>query len=232
MYAHALDDVSKFILYVAYREAVFRGKEHIDTAYLDKELANLPSSPGQVRLCIKSLIEDKYLEEDAIASLMTEGVSRVSITPEGVRLVEKELDDESSAVTKFRDHELNDLPAYKIEPTEHQDIAMIPASDRVVSVNHNSEPVKEARQSVDDLVEKLRLGNDLGNLTVEEADAAANEVYQLGLILDNENIRPAMIATFATTTLRWIADKAAGAVVGTMALSLLALLGAIFGIPL
>jgi hypothetical protein len=104
--------------------------------------------------------------------------------------------------------------------------AFAPASDRLVRIDHNAEAVREIREAAAELVQRIRLGNDLGDLTAEEAAAAANEVYQIGLFFEAEYVRPATVLSLAGPTLRWIADKTGGAVVGAAALALLALIKA------
>lgn len=84
--------------------------------------------------------------------------------------------------------------------------------------------------AVQDLKVRIRMGNDLGDLTVEEAKVAAQEVEQIELALKGEFVRPEQLMTFTRKSLKWIGDKAAGAAVGKAALALLAMIAAFFGI--
>jgi hypothetical protein len=107
----------------------------------------------------------------------------------------------------------------------------IPASDRIVSVDHNSTEVQEIKAAVDELVRKIRFGNDLGDLSEEEAIVAANEVYRIGTFFDDNIVRQNTVMTTAKITLAWISDKAGGAIVGILAIGLLSMLASFFGIP-
>lgn len=110
--------------------------------------------------------------------------------------------------------------------------AQIPASDRIVRLDHNSPEAKEFRKALEKLTEAVRTSNDFGELTEEDIDVMRSETSEIGPIVERKWIRPAHIWQVAKSTLLWIADRAGGTIVGTIAISLLAALAAMLGIPI
>jgi hypothetical protein len=108
-------------------------------------------------------------------------------------------------------------------------VVNIPASDRIVSIDHNDERVieivSEARKLSDDLI----TANDLGAMNEDEVKAAVVEVNQIVAAFQSEKIRADRIYEFSKVTLKWIGTQAGGAIVGTMALALLSLIAAYLG---
>ena len=104
-----------------------------------------------------------------------------------------------------------------------------PASNRIVGLDHNSRGFLEARGKVSELRDALIKANDLGDLSPREAQVAATEVDQIGETLAQEFFRPAELWRRCLSTLRWVGDQAAAAVVGMLALALLTLLGHLLG---
>ncbi|MBF7011296.1 hypothetical protein QUC32_16650 [Novosphingobium resinovorum] len=105
----------------------------------------------------------------------------------------------------------------------------VPASDRVVGLDHNSRQFIEVRSEVTSLAKQISLANDVGNLSSREKLVAEQEVTALGDALDREFIRPKEIWLRSKLTLQWIGKEAAAAVIGTAALALLALIAHLLG---
>lgn len=109
--------------------------------------------------------------------------------------------------------------------------APIPASDRIVRIDDNSEGKKEFSDALKKLTETIRTSNDFGDLTDEEIDVMKSEISTIDPISEHKWIRPAHLWQIAKSTLLWLVDRVAGTVVEKLALALLAALAAMLGIP-
>lgn len=122
-------------------------------------------------------------------------------------------------------------PANAIEDLRRRlESAPIPAADRIVSLDHNSIAFKEFKAAFKKLEESIRTSNDLGDLSDEEIEVAKSEISQIGSEQKRQWIRPAHVWMIAKSTLLWIFSQAASAVIGTLALSLLAALAGLLGV--
>lgn len=108
----------------------------------------------------------------------------------------------------------------------------IPASDRIVPVDHNSASVADIIDASKKLQESLLAANDIGAMGVGQAHAAAVEVGQISAAFAADFIRADRMFARAKETLAWIGKEAAGALVGAAALALLALIAAYLGFSL
>jgi hypothetical protein len=108
----------------------------------------------------------------------------------------------------------------------------VPASDRVVRLDDNDPALVEIRSAAAELKRRIRTGNELGELNVDQAIAAAGEVSQLEDAFSAETVRPQEVVARSRRTLNWIASKAAGSFVGEAAASLLKIILLYFGIRL
>ena len=146
-----------------------------------------------------------------------------SLTGAGLRYVESIHKDDMP-------QELSGWRELRATITDKASAEIIPASDRIVRLDHNSAPVVEILDAAADLQQKIRMGNDIGDLTHDEAVAAAGEVSQLEQAMKADFVRPDVLVGFAKKTLKWVGEKAAGAAVGKAALALLVMIAAFFGI--
>lgn len=112
----------------------------------------------------------------------------------------------------------------RLEETE------VPASDRLVRIDHNSDAFREFESAFEKLKEGLDKSNDVGELSPEGVEVAKQEVSQLGSENKREWVRPAHVWQVAKSTLLWILDHSAGAAIGTFALAALTALAKLFGI--
>jgi len=106
-----------------------------------------------------------------------------------------------------------------------------PAADRIVGFDHNSRSFREVRAKVSELQDHLGSANDLGGLTERSAAVASAEVEAIGKTMDQEFFRPTELWARAKMTLGWIGREAAGALEGTAAIALLALIASFLGFP-
>lgn len=107
--------------------------------------------------------------------------------------------------------------------------AQVPASDRIVRIDHNDPQVVEIKAAASDLRQRILRGNDLGQLSPEQAEAVVFEIEQIEQSFERKIVRPRALADRARRTLTWIGEKAAGTLVGKAALALLGLILKFFG---
>lgn len=112
---------------------------------------------------------------------------------------------------------------------ESPDQVWVPASDRIVKLDHNNPVLKEIQTAAADLRERLAESNDVGNLRPDQVEVAIAEIGQLEADLNGDALRVGGFRERAEGTLSWIGREAAGALVGTAALALLAAIAAFFG---
>jgi hypothetical protein len=97
----------------------------------------------------------------------------------------------------------------------------IPASDRVVSINDNSQT--EALTKIDALIEAVQQTNDYpGN--PEDKEQAIAELSAARKLFEATKVRVAAVSTVLKPKLVWLAEKCAGAVIGKLAGDLLSYL--------
>ena len=92
----------------------------------------------------------------------------------------------------------------------------IPASDRTVSLGHNSPERTQALEKIDELVEAVKQANDLPG-TPEEKEQLVAELSAGRKLLEASTIRLAALRATMQPALRWILEKAAGTIVGKIA---------------
>jgi DNA-binding MarR family transcriptional regulator len=119
-----------------------------------------------------------------------------------------------------------------IKPLRRFVASPIPASDRVVTLDHNSPDLAKAISDAKQLAAQLQETNDVGNMSPEAVAVAVEEVAEIAMSLERPAVRMPAFGDRVASTMTWIAKEAAGALVGTAALGLLALLAAILGLAL
>lgn len=108
--------------------------------------------------------------------------------------------------------------------------APVPAADRIVRLDHNSTVFQDFKVAFDNLEEGLRASNNLGGLSANEFYVAKSEVAQVGIDCERQWVRPSHLWRVAKSTLLWLAETAAEAIVGALALAALAALATLLGI--
>lgn len=96
----------------------------------------------------------------------------------------------------------------------------IPASDRVVTLGHNSSEQIEVLQKVDDLLTAVIEANDFPG-TPEEKEQTVAELTAGRRLLEATRIRVGAIREVLQPKLNWLIEKAGGAIVGKLATKLL-----------
>jgi hypothetical protein len=92
----------------------------------------------------------------------------------------------------------------------------VPASDRIVSLGHNSPEQAQALEKIDELVEAVKKANDLPG-TPEEKERLVAELSAGRKLLEASRLRLGALRATVQPALRWILEKAAGTIVGKIA---------------
>lgn len=121
-----------------------------------------------------------------------------------------------------------------IEQPEHDQSVeqLVPASDRIVTLDHNNPDLAKAISDAKQLAAQIQASNDVGNMSPEAVAVAVDEIGQIAISLEGPAVRMPSFGNRVVSTLTWIGKEAAGALVGAAALGLLALLATILGIAL
>jgi hypothetical protein len=92
----------------------------------------------------------------------------------------------------------------------------VPASDRVVTLGHNSPAQTEALKKIDSLVEAVKKANDFPGSEDDREEAIA-ELSAARKLFEAAKVRVVAVTAVLQPRLRWLIDKAGGALVGIMA---------------
>lgn len=111
------------------------------------------------------------------------------------------------------------------------DRALVPASDRLVRLDHNSQPYKAAIKAVDDSIRAVEKANDIGDLTAGERAIVLSQLREGRKLFEAQEVKVSSIRATIEPALRWVLDKAGGTVVGTLVLAALGAIGALVGLP-
>lgn len=103
-------------------------------------------------------------------------------------------------------------------------------SGLVVKIPSDSKEIAEIRERASELKRRIRTGNELGDITAEQASALSVEIEQLEHALSGDYVRSSELATRSKKTLGWVSEKAAGTFVGEAAKLLLKLILSFLGI--
>lgn len=97
----------------------------------------------------------------------------------------------------------------------------VPASDRLVARTDNSAAYDNAVKKLDDLILMLPTANDIGDLTAEERSVILSGLRESRKLFDAPSLKLSAVRALIEPKLRWLADKAGGAVVGLAAIDVL-----------
>jgi len=177
----------------------------------------LERKPNWIVRAIQSLIDSGYAK--GRMHMGPEEDQHVYLSPHGVKEAERLLDE---GTVTLRLPEEGDSDETNV-PT------VVPASDRIVRLDHNDPDLGRAINDAKHLTRQLREGNDVGNLSAEAVAVAVQEVAQIAMSLEAPAVRMPAFQERTVSTLSWIGKEAAGALVGAAALGLLALLASLLG---
>ena len=144
-------------------------------------------------------VDSEFVDED-------EEVLGCSITRGGIKFVEGWPDDDYDRISEGIDFLDDDVPA----------------SDRVVSLDHNSKAYQGAVDAVDRVIEAIAGDNEYGSENPEEKEAVVGALGAARKLLDAVEVRISAVQTILLPPLQYIADnfsKGAFAALGAVAVA-------------
>jgi len=124
---------------------------------------------------------------------------------------------------------LKDL--FKHSPLETKSLD-IPASDRIVPVDHNSPAYQQVDTNLATLEEHLRVSNSLAENSPSEHDQALAELSASRRLLKAVQVRIELLKQLLLPALRWIAKKSGEIAVGIAITAVLATLATLLGVSI
>ncbi|RUN75996.1 hypothetical protein EJC47_13860 [Sphingomonas sp. TF3] len=104
-----------------------------------------------------------------------------------------------------------------------------PAADRIVRYSDNQAGFEAARDALAQVAKQLTEGNDHGGLDQDEVEDARRQIMIIQHAFACEAIHIGWIVPPALKSLRWIADKALGALIGHLAVTAIEIIVTNFG---
>lgn len=102
-----------------------------------------------------------------------------------------------------------------------------PPADSFVSRRDKLQEIADITQILEEVERRLSQDNDLGKELASQKEVLVSEVRLLRDLVSQDQFRPSVLHAMAKRTLGWIADKAAGALVGGAAVAALAAIASI-----
>lgn len=100
--------------------------------------------------------------------------------------------------------------------SEGKDARYVPASDRIVSLDHNSDPYKEADKALSEIIRQVRASNELN----ADPDTKARVLAELEAgqtLWKATKVRVTAIMATVMPALKWVAVAGAAGIIGEMA---------------
>lgn len=108
--------------------------------------------------------------------------------------------------------------------TAPDDGYVIPSSDGVVRLDHNSAPYQKVREVIEEAKVALAQNNAVGEALGDDKPIAKVEIEVLEKLISQPEFRRNSVLNLARTSLTWIAEKGVGTIIGELAKKLLALI--------
>jgi hypothetical protein len=211
------------VLYMLYRLGRTTGKVILGTTEAYDAL--IFEVPGANELwcerAFDALVEAKHV---ARVSMNFVDRSEVSISRQGIELVEAQLEDPSTDIAKLHEsykvvqEEVTRTVSDLLGNTREQTVLKlslapsvvipesIPAADRTVTVDHNSVEFRSGREKLDKLIDEVRSSNEFAGPPEDKAQAVA-ELSAARRLLDATKVRAHQLLELAKPALQWIADN-------------------------
>lgn len=172
--------------------------EDVPTELIFEPIANYSSSVFRDE-SFRALLADDYIEHSGVLPDV------FSITGNGIKYVEEQLNDPSSFLANHH------------EAARRDEDWIIPASDRVVTLNHNSQEYRSAIVNLTDLREALNADNVYRAHNLEDHERRIADVEAAISLLQGQRVRAGAIRAVAYGTLIYLAEKFAEAPIGELA---------------
>src|SRR6185437_9536107 len=104
----------------------------------------------------------------------------------------------------------------------------VPASDRIVTLNHNSDAYKETVETLDKLEDAVEQANDYPD--AEDKEQRLAELSAGKRLLSSARVRVAAAVAVLSPLLLWLADKFVGSLIGQIAQTAWQALKVLFGL--
>ena len=182
------DDLQIEVLYAICKNAYVPGAGHYFTLSGLEQILGEKISPA-IRMALSSLIQNGYIYYSD---------TRYQITADGIYYIEHGLADQNSEVFTALTH---NAAASSTLPM------IIPASDRAVALDHNSDPYKRAVNALDAAVIAFREDHRLENEWGGEKGVLIQAIEAGQRLLKESEVRVATIFTTIVTPLRITLDR-------------------------
>lgn len=203
------------------------GREIVDASDVLNAF-NLEPRTNWIRRAIQSYTDNGYSR--GRMHMGDEREQHIYLSPEGVKEAERLIDEGIVIVADLEGDSTEDRRhIHGVIITDEADGQIVPASDRIVRLDHNSDAYGKAVTEINALSEAIRSNNNFGNMTKEAVSVATAEVDSLKRELEGEAVRASAFWDRAKSLLGWIAREAGGALVGAVALGALAAIGSLLG---
>ena len=204
--------LAEAVIYRFYNEAITTG-EHLTRDDIQASFKKTPITSTLLKFALVSLGQRKFIEEHR----GYRGSISFEITRAGYDYVKYRLSLPDSAICKFSSRE-----AWLVEQEQPGDdapvVAEVPASDRVVSLDHNSAAYKEAIAALDQVTEAARASNELGAEDPLEKERVIAELSAAKRLLESIKVSVQKVSALIGTTLLWLGSKFAEAPIGEAAM--------------
>lgn len=123
---------------------------------------------------------------------------------------------------EWLDKALEKLPGLEVGESvkfpSDQELRML--GNRVVALDQSDPKIAVASSTIDELSESLSTDNEVGSALGDDRSAAQAELAAAKLLLSADRVRVKTLLRLLSSTLRWLAERAAGSVVGEASKSL------------
>ena len=166
-----------------------------------------------IHYSLQELAESPWVDEEFTVE-DDEEVPGYSITRAGIKFVEGWPDDDYDRNSEGIDFLDDDIPA----------------SDRVVSLDHNSKAYQGAVDAVDKVIEAVAGDNEYGSESPEEKEAVVGALGAARKLLDAVEVRISAVQTILLPPLQYIADNFSKGAVAALGAAAVAAVMKLFGL--
>ncbi len=149
---------------------------------------------------------------------------KISLTGPGIEHAEEICGERASNL--YEEIEENKIQA---NPTSDPTSLDIPASDRVVKIDHNLPEYREIVEKIDSVTFTAKTNNLLKSDYPEESEQRVAELEAGRRLLDAPQANPRLIKELLINALKWFAEKIADGVVSTMIATLMLIIAKFLG---
>jgi hypothetical protein len=180
---------------------------------------NLSYRHGWLRQAVKSLDEQGHVSARFYMGGGEDGGMPVRVTGAGLEYAEELCDNAGSDL--YEEIDEHNAAATAVE-TESP--VVVPASDRVVKIDHNSNDYKEIVDGLSQVSEAARKSNSLNIESADIKDQHLAEIDAGKRLLEAPQVNAGLVEKLLIPALKWISEKIAEAVIAAVVATLIALI--------